>query len=38
MSVSPSKAEIEQIAIELATEPVFLEKDWHVSWMVKLFT
>jgi hypothetical protein len=35
MSVSPNKKDIEEIAIELATEPVFLEKDWHVSRIVE---
>ncbi|MEO6131881.1 MAG: nucleotidyl transferase AbiEii/AbiGii toxin family protein [Saprospiraceae bacterium] len=35
MNVSPSKKDIQEIAIELATEPVFLEKDWHVSRIVE---
>lgn len=34
MNVYPSKKDIEDIAIELSTEPVFLEKDWHVSRIV----
>ncbi|MBK9984024.1 MAG: nucleotidyl transferase AbiEii/AbiGii toxin family protein [Saprospiraceae bacterium] len=32
--MSPNKKDIQDIAIELSTEPVFLEKDWHVSRIV----
>lgn len=35
MNVSPDKKDIEDIAIELGTEPVFLEKDWHVTLIIQ---
>lgn len=35
MSGLLSKKDLEDIAIELGTEPVFLEKDWHVTLMIE---
>ena len=35
MSVFPDNDTIEQISIELNIDSVFLEKDWHVSNVIK---